>query len=41
MINELSNDNNDISMGVVNKIIDDRVKNKSRIKKLSFNIIDE
>ena len=41
MINELSNDNNDISMDVVNKIINDRIKNKSRIKKLSFNIIDE
>ena len=41
MINELSNDNNDISMDVVNKIINDRIKNKSRIKKLSFNITDE
>lgn len=41
LINEFSNDNNGISVDIVKIIIDNRKKNKSRIKKLSFMPIDE
>lgn len=33
-----SNDNNKISVGIVDDIINDRIKNKSRVKKISFGL---
>ena len=41
MINNLCNGNNHIAFNIVNMIINDRIKNKSRVKKISFNVIDE
>ena len=40
MINNLCNGNNYIAFDIVNMIINDRIKNKSRVKKISFNVID-
>lgn len=38
LINNCVNDKNKISMGIVDDIINDRIKNKSRVKKISFGL---
>lgn len=41
MINDLCNDKNSVSVDIIKMIINDRIKNKSRVRKLSFDKIDE
>lgn len=41
LIESLCNDKNSISIDIVNSVVDDRKKNKSRVRKLSFELIDE